>query len=211
MLQLQSHNSTDLLLSQPFKDYDLIQPIDELRLEGTVDDLIHHAHSFLVTRGIQELLAAQIAGHDDHCVGKVDDPALAIGQSAVVEQLQEDVEYIRMRLLNLVEEDDRIRTPPDHLGQLSALVVSYIPRGSTDEAAYGEFLHVLAHVDAGQSLLIIKEQLGKHLGKQGLSNTRRTGEQECSQRLVLIGDARLIASDGVADCFDGLLLADHLL
>jgi hypothetical protein len=49
---------------------------------------------------------ADVAGHDDDGVLEVDRAALAVGQAAVVEQLEQHVEDVRVRLLDLVE-----RTP----------------------------------------------------------------------------------------------------
>jgi hypothetical protein len=43
--------------------------------------------------------------------------ALGIGQAAVVENLEEDVEDFRMRLLYLVEEDDRVRSVAHRFGE----------------------------------------------------------------------------------------------
>ena len=48
-------------------------------------------------------VAADVGGHDDHGVLEVHDPALAVGQPAVVEDLEEDVEDVRVGLLDLVE------------------------------------------------------------------------------------------------------------
>ena len=52
---------------------------------------------------------------------------LAVCDDAVVEDLQEDVEHVAVRLLDLVEEDDAVRPPPDRLRQLPALVVAHVP------------------------------------------------------------------------------------
>ena len=52
------------------------------------------------------VLAAQVARHQDERLREVDRAALAVGQAAVVEQLQQHVEHVRVRLLDLVEEDD---------------------------------------------------------------------------------------------------------
>ena len=53
-----------------------------------------------------ELLGAQVRGHDDDAVAEVDPAALGVGQVPVLEDLEEDVEDLRVRLLDLVEEDD---------------------------------------------------------------------------------------------------------
>src|SRR5699024_11902568 len=75
----------------------------------------------------------EVGSHDDDGVAEVDRAPLAIGEASVVEDLQEQVERIRVRLLDLVEEDDRIRTPTDLLGQLTGLVVADIDGRGTDE------------------------------------------------------------------------------
>ena len=57
--------------------------------------------SFRLTR----ILGAEIGGHDDQRVAEIDRAALPVGQAAVVEHLQQHVEDVRVRLLDLVEED----------------------------------------------------------------------------------------------------------
>ena len=66
---------------------------------------------------IGEILAAQVGGQDDQRVAEIDRPALPVGQPAVVEHLQQHVEHIRMRLLDLVEQDHLIGPPPHRFGQ----------------------------------------------------------------------------------------------
>ena len=53
---------------------------------------------------LHDVLAADVRGHEQDGVAEVDRPALAVGQAAVVEYLEQDVEDVRMRLLDLVEE-----------------------------------------------------------------------------------------------------------
>jgi hypothetical protein len=53
----------------------------------------------------RQILAAEVRGHDDERVAEVDRAALAVGQPAVVEHLQQHVEHVRVRLLDLVEQD----------------------------------------------------------------------------------------------------------
>ena len=69
-----------------------------------------------------ELLGAEVRGHDDDRVAEVDPAALGVGQVPVLEDLEEDVEDLRVRLLDLVEQDDAVVLAADRLGQLAALV-----------------------------------------------------------------------------------------
>ena len=47
-----------------------------------------------------------LLGHDDDRVLEIDGAALAVGDAAVVEHLQQHVEDVVVRFLDLVEEDD---------------------------------------------------------------------------------------------------------
>ena len=87
---------------------------------------------------------------DDDRVLAVDGAPLPVGGAAVVENLQQHVEDLRVRLVHLVEEHnlqesgrgcprlpetavstsskhDRVRPPPHRLGQLATLLVSHVP------------------------------------------------------------------------------------
>ena len=57
-------------------------------------------------------------------VPEVDRAPLRVGQPAVVEDLQQDVEHIGMRLLDLVEQHHRVRAAAHRLGELPALLVA---------------------------------------------------------------------------------------
>jgi hypothetical protein len=50
--------------------------------------------------------AAQVRGEDQDRVAEVDRAALTVRQAAVVQHLEQDVEDLRVRLLDLVEQDD---------------------------------------------------------------------------------------------------------
>ena len=70
------------------------------------------------------LLAGDIAGHNNHGIFEVHRSALAVGQSAVIENLQHHIEDVRMRLFNLIEQNHRIGLSPNGLGQSAALFVA---------------------------------------------------------------------------------------
>src|SRR5919107_1363187 len=100
--ELELHDLSELLTGERLELDDLVDPVEELRPE----ELAHL------------LLRAQVRGHDQHGVAEVDGASVPVGQAAVVEDLQQDVEDLRVRLLDLVEEDHGIRTPPHCLRQL---------------------------------------------------------------------------------------------
>ena len=129
---------------------------------------------------------AEVRRHDDHGVAEVDGAALAIREAAVVEHLQQNVEHIRMRLLDFVEQDHGIRTAAHGFGELTAFVISHVSRRRADEPRDGVFLHELGHVDAHHRLFGVEQELGQRLAELGLADAGRAEEQERT-----IGPARI--------------------
>jgi hypothetical protein len=110
--------------------------------------------------------------------------ALAVGQPAVVEHLQQDVEDVRVRLLHLVEQHDGVRPAAHRLGQLAAGLVADVAGRRADQPGDRVLLAVLAHVDAGDGPLVVEQELGQRLGQLGLADTGRAEEQERAGRPV---------------------------
>ena len=73
-------------------------------------------HFLLVVLDVLDILAADVGGHDDHGVLEVNGPPLAVGQPAVVEQLQKRIEHLGMRFFDLVKEHYRVRPSAHSLG-----------------------------------------------------------------------------------------------
>ncbi len=90
---------------------------------------------------------AQVRGHDDDGVFEVHRVAQAVGQLAILENLQQDVVDVRMSLLDFVQQNDRIRRALHPLGQLAAFFVAYISGRRTDELGDRVLLHELRHVE----------------------------------------------------------------
>ena len=57
--------------------------------------------------GLAMLGGAGIGGHDQDDVAEIDDLAVVVGELPVIHHLQQDVEEIGMRLLDLVEQQHR--------------------------------------------------------------------------------------------------------
>ncbi len=78
---------------------------------------------------------AGIGGHDQDHVAEIDLLAVVVGQLAVVHHLQQDVEEVRMRLLDLVEQQHAMRMLVDRVGQQAALVEADIAGRRADQPA----------------------------------------------------------------------------
>ena len=160
---------------------------------------------------VEQILCTEVRGQDDDGVLEVHGLALAVGDSTVIEDLQEDVEDIRMRLLDLIEEYDRVWLSADSLGQLTTLLIADVARCRTDQSRYGVLLHVLGHIDTNHGVLVIEEILCEGLGELRLTDTGRTHEEERTDRSCRILDAGLRTLDGLDDLLHRLVLANQAL
>ena len=153
----------------------------------------------------------EVRGHHDHRVLEVHGAALAVGHAAVVEHLQQHVEHVRMRLLDLVEQDHAIRLATHGLGQIAALLVADVARRRADQARDRVLLHELAHVDADQVIFGVEQERRQRLAQLGLADAGRAEEQERTVRPVRVRQTRARTADRIGHRADRLVLADHAL
>src|SRR5215211_4676784 len=199
-----------LVLGERPEHDDLVYAVDELRAQMMPHDLHHFLfelfEGLVPTRVRLNPLRAHVGSHDDDRVLEVHRAALGVGEPTLVEDLQEDVEDIRVGLLDLVQEQDRVRTAPHLLGELSGLLVSDVARRGADQAAHRMSLLELAHVYAHHRRLSSEERLSQRARQLGLSDPGRTEEQEAPYRAVGVGEPGPGSPYGLGNRFDSLLL-----
>ena len=156
-------------------------------------------------------LAAQVRRHDDDDVLEVDRASLAVGQPSVVEQLQQDVQDLGMRLLDLVEQHHGVRPAAHGFGQLTGLVVADVSGRRADHPRDGVLLLVLRHVDADHRVLVVEQEFGERARELGLADTGRPEEDEAAERPIRILQAGAGAANRVGHGGDRFVLADDAL
>jgi hypothetical protein len=122
----------------------------------------------------------------------------------VVHDLQQDVEHVRVRLLDLVEQDDAVRMLVDLVGQEAALVVADVAWRRADQPADRVPLHVLRHVEAQQ---LDAQRGGQLLGDLGLADAGGPAEQVAADRLLRVAEAGAGHLHGRGQLLDRLVLA----
>ena len=188
----------DLLLGELVEHDDVVDAVEELGAEvllQLVVDLVLHP---LVVRALVVALGeararppwrcpgAQVRREDDDGVLEVDRPALAVGQPAVLQHLQERVVDLLVRLLDLVEQHHRERLAPHLLGELAALLVADVPGRGTEEPRGGVAVVELAHVDLDERVVLAEQEVRQRLGQLGLTHTGRAGEDERARRALRV-------------------------
>src|SRR5215216_2868998 len=224
LVQAREHDVHDLqhvLLGEGLEDDDLIYPVEELRPESPLQGLarpplgLTEVHA--VARGEAELprraevLAAHVGGHYDDRVLEVDRPTLGVREAPVIEDLQERVEDVGVGLLDLVEENDRVGTPADLLGELSRLLVADVAGRRADESADGVGLLELGHVYPDHGVLLAEEVLGERTSQLGLSDPGRTEEDKAPDGALRVLDTCPSTPDGLGHRPDCGLLPDDAL
>ncbi len=133
---------------------------------------------------------------------------LAVGQAAVVEQLQQDVHDVRMRLFDFVEQHHGVRTPPNGFRELAGLVVAHISGRCSDEARYGVlswgFDMSMRTIACSSS----NRNSARARASSGFADTGRTEEQEAAERAIRVLQARPRTTDRVRHGDDGFFLTD---
>mmetsp|Transcript_12109 Transcript_12109/g.33550 ORF Transcript_12109/g.33550 Transcript_12109/m.33550 type:complete len:800 (+) Transcript_12109:33-2432(+) len=226
LVQEQVGDLGDLLLLQEPEDDDLVKPVQELRLEVGTELLQDEAPDLVVLgllRGLgresePELgsslgndVGAQVRGQDENTVLEAHGPALGVGQDAVLDDLQKDVEDVRVSLLDLVQKDEAVRLPPDGLRQLSALAVTDVARGRAHELGHCVLLHILTHVQPDHGVLAAEGLKGEALRELGLAHSSWAGEEHRGDGAVGVLEANRGPLHRLGDGLHGFLLANDPL
>ena len=160
------------------EDHHVVDPVQKLRAELAAKHLEHlRLHALVALRVSTAAVAendvgADVRSHHDDRVLEIDRSALAIGQTAIVEDLEQRVEDVGVCLLDLVEEDHRIGLPANCLGELPPFIVADVSRRSAHEPGNSVLLHVLGHVQADHVRLVVEKRVGERAGDLGLPDPR---------------------------------------
>mmetsp|Transcript_3247 Transcript_3247/g.10849 ORF Transcript_3247/g.10849 Transcript_3247/m.10849 type:complete len:579 (+) Transcript_3247:544-2280(+) len=160
---------------------------------------------------VQNRLRADVRRHHEHRVREVYGPSFAVREAAVLEDLQEDVEHVRVRFFNLVQKHERVRVPSHRLRELPALLVPDVPGRRPDEPGHREGFHVLAHVDPHHRLLRAVVRRRDRFRELRLPHARGSGENHRRHGAAAVREAAPRASHRPRDRLHRLGLPDDPL
>lgn len=96
-----------------------------MTLNSTEDELSSFRLDWAISHVIQ-ISCSQIRSHDDNGIPKVDDTALSVRETPIVEHLQEERDEFAGSLLNLIDEDNTIRLAANVFRESSTSFVANI-------------------------------------------------------------------------------------
>ena len=143
---LKAYNLFNLSAVERRKHDNLVDTVEELGADSLLEHIEHlglcflHHFSLVLRSEGGEILAyhirTHIRCHDDYGVLEVYVSTLVVGQTAVVEHLKQDIEYIGVSFLDFIEKHYRVGFAPYCFGELSALVVANISGRRSDESRH---------------------------------------------------------------------------
>ena len=116
-----------------------------------------------------------------------------------------------MSLLDLVEQNHRIRASSHRLGQLAALFIADVSRRRANQPRDGVTLLIFRHVDANHRPFVIEQELRQRSRQLRLTDAGRSQEDEAPQWTVRVLQSCSSAPDRVTHRADGLFLANDAL
>ncbi len=185
------HNVFYNLVAKRTEDDHFVQAIPELRrkdvLNRVVDGFVGHTTTAETDHRLTYLSSARVRGHYDNDVSKIRLLAGVVGHGGVIHNLQQHVINVRMSLLDFIEQQHRVGSLADRVGELGTLVKAHVSRRRPKQTRNRVLLLVLAHVEAVHG----DSESGGELPRQlGLTDTGRPNEEETGNRLVRVAKAR---------------------
>src|SRR6185312_7717063 len=141
-IEQQIDDRIHLFDAQRMEDDDLVNTVQELGLEGILQlaeylrlhgfilvlidlrlilGLLESNGRFLIQQG-----CSNVGGHDHNSIAEVYRAALGVGQLAIFQNLEQHVENVGVRFLDLVKQDDAVRLASYGLRELSTLFITDI-------------------------------------------------------------------------------------
>ena len=208
-LKLNVHNALEFLRREPVKDDDFINAVQEFRTEVAAQRLQGLGFPLFRIGFIEDILAADVGGHDDDRVAEVNRTSLAVRNAAVVQYLEQYVKDVRVGLFNFIEENHAVRTAPHGFRELTAFFIPHVSGRRPDEARNGMFFHVFGHVNADDGVFIVKKEFRQRLAELRLADAGGSQEQERANGPVFILQPGAGASHSVGYGLNGLFLPDY--
>ena len=109
--ELDVHDLRDVGARERAERDHIVDPVQELGTESGAQRAVHFlARALRVVAEVSQGGAGEVRRHDEDRVPEVHGAALAVCQTPIVEDLQQDVEDVLVRLLDLVEEQHGVRS-----------------------------------------------------------------------------------------------------
>ena len=133
-------------------------------------------------------------------------PPLRIRQPAVLQNLQQQIEYIRMGFLDFIEEHHRIGVAADGFRQLSPFFIAHIPGRRTHQSGNRVLFHIFRHIKPEHGGFVPEQHLCQRPAKLRFAHTGGAQKQEGADGAFRVFQPHAAPADGFRHGGDRFLL-----
>ena len=191
---------------QPGERNDRVQPVAEFRCKHPLDGFFIVAFPLAAPdadRLLRHIGSAGIGCHNQDDIAEIDILAVVIRQASVVHHLQQNVEQVRMRLFDFIQQQNGMAMLIDGVGQQTALIETDIAGRRTDKPRYRMAFHIFRHVEADQ---LDPHRHSELTGDLRLADTGGAGEQIAADRFLRLAQSGTGQFDRCRQRLDRLIL-----
>src|SRR3989344_2427208 len=172
LLEHERGNAHDVFGREVLEDDDVRKAVDELGAEVVGELFLQGVRDLRHRLPLLQLLldefGVRVRGRDDDGVLEIHRAAQVVRKPAVVEDLKEDVQNVRVRLLELVQQDQTVRPLENGVGKDAC----HFAVRRTDEARYALLLLVFRHIETHHRFLGTELDASEYLGQPRFDEPR---------------------------------------
>ena len=157
-----------------------------------------------------QLAGSNIGGHNNHSILEINGSAIIVSKTPFIQYLQQDVENIRMRLLNFIKQHYGIRFAAYFLRQLSAFFITDISRSRTNHTRHRIFFHILTHIDTYQRIAGTEHVFSQLFCQVCFAYTGRTKKHKCTNGTIRVFQSYTTAQYCFGKLFNSSVLCHNL-
>ena len=176
-----------------------LENLVELRLDGC-HQRGRLRHGLGIGAQLGQLIGAGVGGQQDDGILEIDLAALSILHDALVEDLVEQLQHIRMRLLHLIQENHRVGTAANRFRQDAAFPVTDIARRRALESRNGVGFLKLGHVNRNEVAFASIQEVGQRQRGLRLAHAAGTHQHENAHGFAGIVEARPGSARSFVQC-----------
>mmetsp|Transcript_23841 Transcript_23841/g.51864 ORF Transcript_23841/g.51864 Transcript_23841/m.51864 type:complete len:266 (-) Transcript_23841:1951-2748(-) len=154
------------------------------------------------------LLGSAVGGQNDQSVLEGNDAALGVCKMSILQDLQHEVEDVRVCLFHFIEEDQAVGFPSNWVRQLTLLIVADVARRAANQLGHRVLFHEFTHIQSDHGIFHAKIGFSQGFAEFRLANTCGTAEDEGRNGPLGILQPRTCTSHRLRDGHHSLLLPD---
>ena len=176
-IQFQHRDVANFGIGQRRENDRCVNAVEKLRTEHPLEFVFHFFARIVefnrATRSAEadprttpNLLGANVRGHNNDRVAEIHPPTFAIGQVAIFQHLQQQIERVGVGFFDFVEQHHAVWAATHRIGQLAAFAIADVAGRRTDQPRRVETFLKLRHINLDQGFFRAEHKLGQRFRQQ---------------------------------------------